>query len=231
MTGRARRHPDASPFTVRRPSVRDHDAARRSYRQGRRDAMTGRRGGRRTDAGSSRIAPSRPPCSSTFFRVRPSSCWETSPGCTCPPARRLSALALLLPQASKAQGRAQAVLSLGSAPRGDIIDRDEDALPLPVGVSKAGEAICDQRPAGRTLGGTIGRERGAHRLVAGGGACILPRYALTPLGSRPPRPWGSVSMFRATGVPSHSAKSVWSATASSVSGWTSTSSPARCTIR
>src|SRR5438093_1185019 len=55
-------------------------------------------------------------------------------------------------------------------------------------------------------------------LVAGGGACILPRYALTPLGSRPPRPWGSVSMFRATGVPSHSAKSVWSATASSVIG-------------
>jgi hypothetical protein len=29
-------------------------------------------------------------------------------------------------------------------------------------------------------------------LAAGGVACILPRYALTPLGSRPPRPWGSV---------------------------------------
>src|SRR5215475_14911880 len=68
---------------------------------------------------------------------------------------RLSALALLLPQASKAHGRTQAVLSLGSDPRGDIIDRDEDALPLPVGVSNAGEAIVDQRPASRTLGGTI----------------------------------------------------------------------------
>jgi hypothetical protein len=54
-------------------------------------------------------------------------------------------------------------LSLGSDPRGDIIDRDEDVLPLAVGVSNAGEAIFDQRPAGRTLGGTIGRDRGSHR--------------------------------------------------------------------
>src|SRR4030095_6683326 len=50
----------------------------------------------------------------------------------------LSALALLLPQASQAHGRAQAVLSLGSDPRGDLVDLDEDACPLPVGVSKAG---------------------------------------------------------------------------------------------
>ena len=75
----------------------------------------------------------------------------------------LSALALLPPQASKAHGSAQAVLSLGSDPRGDIIDRDEDALPLPVGVSNAGEAIFDQRPAGRTLGCKIGRKRGSNR--------------------------------------------------------------------
>src|SRR5256884_9329043 len=71
----------------------------------------------------------------------------------------LSALALLLPQASQAHGRAQAVLSLGSDPRGDIVDLDEDACPLPVGVSKAGEGIFDQLPGGRTLGGTAGRER------------------------------------------------------------------------
>src|SRR5438128_8463416 len=36
----------------------------------------------------------------------------------------LSALALLLPQASQAHGSAQAVVSLGSAPRGNIVDRD-----------------------------------------------------------------------------------------------------------
>jgi hypothetical protein len=65
-------------------------------------------------------------------------------------------LALLLLQASKAHGRAQAVLSLGSAPRGNIVDRNEDALPLPVDVSKAEEAIFDQLRAGRTLGGTTG---------------------------------------------------------------------------
>src|SRR5262249_57852668 len=35
--------------------------------------------------------------------------------------------------------------------------------PPPSAVSKAGEAIVDQLPAGRTLGGTIGRERGSHR--------------------------------------------------------------------
>jgi hypothetical protein len=45
----------------------------------------------------------------------------------------LSAFALLLPQASKAHGSAQAVLSLGSDPRGDIVDLDEDAFPLPLG--------------------------------------------------------------------------------------------------
>jgi hypothetical protein len=50
---------------------------------------------------------------------------------------------LLLPQASQAHGRAQAVLSLGSGPRGNIVDLDEDASPLPVGVSKAGEALFD----------------------------------------------------------------------------------------
>ena len=76
-------------------------------------------------------------------------------------------LALLLLQASKAHGRAQAVLSLGSAPRGNIVDRDEDALPLPVDVSKAEEAIFDQLRAGRTLGGTTGRERGSHRPCSG----------------------------------------------------------------
>jgi len=53
----------------------------------------------------------------------------------------LSALALLLPQASQAHGSAQAVLRLGSDPRGDIVDLDEDALPLPVGVSNAAEAL------------------------------------------------------------------------------------------
>ena len=79
----------------------------------------------------------------------------------------LSALALLLPQASQAHSRAQAVLSLGSDQRGDIVDLDEDACPLPVGVSKAGEAIFDQLPAGRTLGGTIGRERGSRRPCSG----------------------------------------------------------------
>jgi hypothetical protein len=79
----------------------------------------------------------------------------------------LSALALLLPQASQAPGRAQAVLSLSSDPRGEIVDRDEDALPLPVRVSNAAEAIFDQLPAGRTLGGTRGRERGSHRPCSG----------------------------------------------------------------
>jgi len=79
----------------------------------------------------------------------------------------LSALALLLPQASKAHGRAQAVLRLGSDPRGNIVDRDEDALPLPVEVRTAEEAICDQRPAGRTLGGTLGRDRGSQRPCSG----------------------------------------------------------------
>lgn len=59
---------------------------------------------------------------------------------------------------------------------------------------------------------------GSSSTGGGGVACILQRYALTPLGSRPPRPWGSVSIFSATGWPSHSAKSVWSSTASSVSG-------------
>jgi len=67
---------------------------------------------------------------------------------------------LLLPQASKAHGRAQAVLSLGSDPRGNIVDRDEDAFPLPVGMRNAEEAIFDQLPAGRTPGCKIGCERG-----------------------------------------------------------------------
>jgi hypothetical protein len=43
-------------------------------------------------------------------------------------------------------------LSLGSDPRGDIVDLDEDAFPLPVGMSNAEEAIFDQLPAGRTPG-------------------------------------------------------------------------------
>src|SRR5437764_1213277 len=79
----------------------------------------------------------------------------------------LSALALLPPQTSKAHGSAQAVLRLGSDPRGDIVDLDDDAFPLPVGVSNAGEAIFDQRPAGRTLGCKIDCERGAHRPCSG----------------------------------------------------------------
>jgi len=56
-------------------------------------------------------------------------------------------------------------------------------------------------------------------------------YALTPLGSRPPRPRGRVWSFNSTGLPSQIAKLLWSSTASSVSGWTSTSSPSRFSIR
>src|SRR3989442_13585642 len=67
----------------------------------------------------------------------------------------LSALALLLPQASQAHSRAQAVLSLGSDPRGDIVDLDEDARPLPVGGGKAGEAIFAPLAAGCTRAGTL----------------------------------------------------------------------------
>jgi len=52
------------------------------------------------------------------------------------------------------------VLSLGSDPRGDIVDLDEDAFPLPVGMRNAEEAIFDQLPAGRTPGCKIGCERG-----------------------------------------------------------------------
>jgi len=52
------------------------------------------------------------------------------------------------------------VLSLGSDPRGDIVDLDEDAFPLPVGMRNAAEAIFDQLPAGRTPGCKIGCERG-----------------------------------------------------------------------
>lgn len=48
------------------------------------------------------------------------------------------------------------VLSLGSDPRGDIVDLDEDAFPLPVGMRNAEEAIYDQLPAGRTPGCKIG---------------------------------------------------------------------------
>src|SRR4030095_13732402 len=100
-------------------------------------------------------------------------------------------LALLLLQASKAHGRAQAVLRLGSAPRGNIVDRDEDALPLPVDVSKAEEAIFDQLRAGRTLGGTTGRERGSHRPCSGGRRPPPPPLradAPRPGARRPPAP-------------------------------------------
>ena len=44
-----------------------------------------------------------------------------------------------------------------------LAQRSPAAFPLPVGMSNAGEAIFDQLPAGRTLGCTIGRERGSHR--------------------------------------------------------------------
>jgi hypothetical protein len=75
-------------------------------------------------------------------------------------------------------------LRLGSDPRGDIVDLGEDAVPFPVGRSNAEEVLCNQLPAGRTPGDS--------RPAAGGVAFSLPRYALTPLGNRPPRPWGSV---------------------------------------
>ena len=81
---------------------------------------------------------------------------------------RLGPLPLHSPVSTMCDGaeefsRQATVLSLSSAPCGDIVDLDEDACPLPVGMSNAEEAICDQLPAGRTLGGTIGRERGSHR--------------------------------------------------------------------
>jgi hypothetical protein len=50
---------------------------------------------------------------------------------------------LLLPQARKAHGSAQAVLSLSSDPRGNIVDLDDNAFPLPAGVSHAEETIFD----------------------------------------------------------------------------------------
>ena len=56
--------------------------------------------------------------------------------------------------------RQATVLSLGSDPRGDIVDLDEDAFLLPVGMSNAAEASFDQLPAGRTPGCKIGCERG-----------------------------------------------------------------------
>src|SRR5262245_47788808 len=55
------------------------------------------------------------------------------------------------------------VLSLGSDPRGDIVDLDKDAFPLPVGMRHAAEAIFDQLPAGRTPGCKRGCERGSSR--------------------------------------------------------------------
>jgi len=48
--------------------------------------------------------------------------------------------------------RQATVLSLGGDPCGDIVDLDEDAFPLPVGMRHAAEAIFDQLPAGRTPG-------------------------------------------------------------------------------
>jgi hypothetical protein len=57
-------------------------------------------------------------------------------------------------------------------------------------VRNAGEAIFDQLPAGRTPGCKIGRERGSSRRC--GWRRRLHPPALMPLGSRPPRPWGSV---------------------------------------
>src|SRR5262245_26232826 len=69
--------------------------------------------------------------------------------------------------------RQATVLSLGSDPRDDIVELDEDAFPLPVERSKAEEASFDQLPAGRTPG----CKRGSSR--PGGWRCRLHPPALS----------------------------------------------------
>jgi hypothetical protein len=67
------------------------------------------------------------------------------------------------------------VLSLGSDPRGDIVDLDEDAFPLPVWMRNAAEAIFDQLPAGRTPAARSAASAAKVGLAAGGVASILQR--------------------------------------------------------